>query len=285
MRSFAIAAIDWTVAPHTVNLVVSMKWRADNFDLQIPPWARRLGGWMRDVVDFCYPGLCPACREACLPGSPLCPTCTKNLNTLASSPACFSCGRSVAYSQAPCAHCQGKGIAHYDRVIRLAQFESPLRELVHQLKYHRMWIVGELFADRLLAEDHVQSLLLEADCLVPVPLHGMRQLSRGFNQAAVIAERISKSSNVPVVTPVARIRDTDTQTHLPSRARRMANLRNAFRLTDPSAIEGRRVVVVDDVMTSGATLHTVARTILPSGPRSLSALIVGRAEERVTAKA
>lgn len=254
--------------------------RGDNFDRRVPPWIKRLGGWLRDVADFCYPGICPACRAVCPARQELCLQCLGQLNALAGTPACFLCGMSLAYPKAPCPWCAGRGVPHYERIIRLGKFDLPIRTLIHQLKYHRAWTIGEMLADRLMREDHVESLLLEADCLLPVPLHAMRQLSRGFNQAAVIAAQLSRATGVPLASAVVRARNTQTQTHLHSRARRMSNLKGAFKLIDVAEIAGRRVVVVDDVLTTGATLQVLARTLRKARPASLSALVIAVAEQK-----
>ncbi len=140
--------------------------------------------------------------------------------------------------------------------------------------------MAEPLADRLFAEDRVEAMLLEAECLLPVPLHALRQLSRGYNQAELIASRLSGLTGLPVVNPVVRCRATEAQTHLHSHRRRMSNLKGAFRLTHPEQIEGRDVVVIDDVMTTGATLQTLARAIKPAKPKRIRALVIGRADPR-----
>jgi ComF family protein len=108
----------------------------------------------------------------------------------------------------------------------------------------------------------------------------MRQFSRGYNQAAVIARYLSRKCCKPVAVPLSRIRRTETQTHFTSRRKRFKNLKDAFKLIDPKFVRGKRVLVIDDVMTTGATLQTVARALKPAEPESMSALILAVADPR-----
>lgn len=245
-----------------------------------PHWLQFARGWLRDVADFCFPSICPSCRAVCESGHELCTECNTQLNALSAAPACDLCGLSLPYRHAPCPHCAGKGIAHYERIVRLGKFDLPVRPLIHRLKYHRAWGIGEMLADQMMQQDAIEALLLEADCLVPVPLHRLRELQRGYNQADVIARRLSHHTELPVVQPVSRLRNTETQTHLHSRAHRMINLKDAFAMRDPHEIKGRHVVVIDDVFTTGATLQVLARTLKQARPASLSALLVAVAETR-----
>ena len=232
------------------------------------------------MVDFCYPGACAACGNHCDGNSLLCGDCDGHLVRLEEGPACLLCGAPLVERNAPCAYCAGAGVAHYDRVLRLGKFDEPLRDLIHHIKYHGRWGLAERLADRLLQREDVKGLLAEAQALVPVPLHPLRQFWRGFNQAEVIARVLSHRCSIPIARPLARVRHTPTQTHLHSRAKRFANLHDAFALVRPRYIEDRHVVVIDDVMTTGATLQTVARALKPARPASLSALLLAVADPR-----
>jgi ComF family protein len=235
---------------------------------------------LRDLIDFCYPGICTGCREGCEPGDFLCPSCSDRLQVLEQAAACDLCAMPLAYEDAPCPFCKGRGEPHYDQILRLGTYDEPLKNLIHQMKYQGRWNVAEQLAVRLLAQKRVTKLLDFADVLVPVPLHFVRQLTRGYNQSAVITRFISRKCCKPLAAPLSRVRRTETQTHFASRQKRFKNLKNAFKLIDAKSVRGKRVVVIDDVMTTGATLQTIARALRPAQPASLSALVLAIADPR-----
>lgn len=235
---------------------------------------------IQDVVDFCYPGICPVCKDAADPRNVLCPVCLGRLANLEAAAACWQCAMPLAEHGAPCPFCQGKGVRNYEHILRLGTFDGPLKDLIHALKYQRRWIAGEFLADRLLARPHVRDLVEGADVLVPVPLHPLRRWGRGYNQAAVVARRLAKACGKPLARPLARTRNTQTQTHLPSRQKRLENLKDAFRLRDAASVTGKRVLVIDDVMTTGATLQSVARALKNANPASLNAVLLAVADPK-----
>jgi len=115
-------------------------------------------------------------------------------------------------------------------------------------------------------------VLRGADIAVPVPLHARRRRSRGFNQAADLARHL----NLPIVRALVRTRATPSQTDLPA-ARRHANVRGAFALRRRHDVRGLRVIIVDDVVTTGATLEACARVLIDAGAASVSAVTAARA--------
>jgi ComF family protein len=181
---------------------------------------------------------------------------------------------------APCPYCQGRGLSPFERIVRIGVYQDPLRSLIHRAKYSNEWYLAEQLADRLSEKDETKTLLEQADVLVPVPLHFRRQLQRGYNQAEVIAQRIGAVRQVKVAQAAARCRATESQISLHSRASRVENLKDAFALLRPAAVAGKHVVLVDDVMTSGATLLSLARVLKPAKPASLSALVIAIADPR-----
>lgn len=239
------------------------------------------------VLTFCYPRACAQCEAWFEGDGVLCSTCDAALEALQGRRRCARCARPVGPGGA-CPACGGRGLRPYDRVACLGVFEDPLRGMIHQVKYHRRWYLAEALADRLAQAAAVREMLAEIDCVVPVPLYHVRRLLRSYNQAAVVAARLRRAEGrIQVVQPAARWRPTRSQTLLTSAAARRENVRDAFVLVDGSMITGRRVLVVDDVMTSGATLQAFARTLKEAKPASLSALVLavadpkGRGFERV----
>ena len=240
----------------------------------------RIRSVLHALRDLCYPGKCVQCAEVCDGASPLCEVCLDQLVHLEEVPHCAACAMTLAYPSAPCPHCQGKGPVLLDRVVRLGPFEDPIKTIIHRVKYNGLWPLGEYLADRLLELEPAKALLSETNLLIPVPLHPLRQIERGYNQAAVIARRLGKRCRIKTAEPVIRLRRTETQTHMHAPTRREANLREAFGLTSAKQVTGKHVVIVDDVYTSGATLRAVARAVRSGAPASVSAVVIGVAEPR-----
>ena len=194
--------------------------------------------------------LCAAC-ESDLPrlAMPLCPRCALP------SPGALVCGRCLSESPA------------YDATLAALAYDFPADALVHALKFR-----GELALAPLLAGLLADKLGAErVDCVVPVPLSARRLRERGYNQAAEIARHLRR--NGLELALCERTRDSPPQIELPY-AERQRNVRGAFRCT--RALIGARVAVVDDVMTTGATLHEIARTLKGAGATHVVNWVVAR---------
>ena len=235
---------------------------------------------IREVVDLLYPTACASCETHVDGPGPLCPGCLDDLEQQESEAACPACAKPLAQHGDPCPYCEGSGEPNFEKIVRLGVYADPIRHLVYRAKYHGRWALAEFFADRLTRQDSVIGLLMQTDCLVPVPLHRVRQISRGYNQAEVLARRLGKLHRLPVVRPLVRVRNTPSQVAVRSRTKREQNLHDAFALIAPKAVAGRHVVVVDDITTTGATIQSVARALKPAKPASLSALVIAIADPK-----
>jgi len=257
---------------------LQVKWGFSNAGDKLLPVM--IGAIARGLLDLAFPWSCAVCRAGFEGTGPICAKCLSHLRALEDEPCCAICAMPLPMHGSPCPYCMGKGAPNFERVVRLTAYHDPVRVMIHHLKYHRRWGIGEELADRLVAQERVKALLQETQVLVAVPLHWKRQVMRGYNQAEVIARRLGSLCQIQVVKPVRRVRNTETQTHMHSRAQREKNLRDAFKLRDGAKIAAKHVTLVDDVWTTGATLQTLARVLKQARPASLSALVVATTDPR-----
>jgi ComF family protein len=230
------------------------------------------------VLDFCFPQQCPCCEAFHESATLLCDECEAEMAKLSAAPRCEQCAMPAKEHGAPCPHCMSRGLGPFDRVVCVGVLRDPIKAVIHQAKYAGRWTLEEYLADCALQREDMRELLGTADCLAPVPLHRRRQVQRGYNQSDVVARRMA--GKLTVVRPAVRVRDTRTQTELRSREARAENLHDAFLLVRPKQIADRHVVLVDDVLTSGATLLSLARTLKAAGPASLSAIVMAVADPK-----
>jgi ComF family protein len=238
---------------------------------------------LRSVLDVGLPPLCPSCREPVRDPGGLCAACWSRLNFI-TRPYCERLGIPFAYDPGP-GILSMQAIADppaYTRARAAVRFDEVARSLVHALKYGDRLDVAPTLAGWMAQAGH--ELLGEADALVPVPLHWRRLWARRFNQSAVLANCLSATAQVPVSTALKRARATPQQVGL-SKTERAQNVQGAFRVPAAAKAEvsGRRLVLVDDVLTSGATLDACARALLRAGASQVDVLVFARVVDVVRA--
>ena len=155
-------------------------------------------------------------------------------------------------------------------------YSGPAVKLVHNLKYRGVWRLGEPMG-RQMARAMEALSPLPVDCAVAVPMHPKRLRERGRNHAGVLAEQAAGRLGLPVLPALSRVRNTRQQAKLDD-AQRLQNLEGAFALTGD--VSGRRVLLVDDVCTTGATANACARTLLEGGAASVYLLCFARARQQ-----
>ena len=237
------------------------------------------GAWRhaaRLALDIALPTLCVACREP-VDGEGVCATCWAKLSFI-EPPYCSKLGIPFVYDPGP-GLLSMEAIADppaYARARAAVRYDDVARTLVHALKYQDRTDLAPAMG-RWMARAG-RELLAEADVLVPVPLHWRRGWSRRYNQSGALARVIARQAGVRVATEaLRRVRPTQQQIGL-SRSQRASNVQGAFKVTEArrSEIQGRRVVLVDDVLTSGATTDACARALLRAKAAQVDVLVFAR---------
>jgi len=238
--------------------------------------ARRLGGLLLNLV---YPGACVCCQTAIeeSQGVSLCKPCRGEL--LRPRVACSRCGSLLApgISGEPCPRCRELRLK-FSRAVCLGSYDGLLRTAVLRMKRP---------ADRPLAValgDHLATCVAaefppsEIDVVIPVPMHWSRRIWRGANSPEVLAAAIAERLRVPATSQLlVRRRRTIPQATL-SPGRRRANVRGAFFVHPHRDLAGARVLLVDDILTTGATLNEAAKTLRKAGCSDVSVAVLARAE-------
>lgn len=236
--------------------------------------SRLLGMAGRMALDFALPPQCLACSKPVTESGGLCVQCWGALKAI-ERPYCERLGTPFPADYGP-GLLSPAAIANppsYDRARAVARFDGAARELVHRLKYadgvHLARPLGGMMA-------RAGRELLAPDALVlPVPLHRGRLWTRRFNQAALLAREAARLSGAELRSDILlRVKPTRPQVGLTA-AERAANLSGAFRLSDGAgaAIRGRRIVIVDDVLTTGATVERLSRLVRRAGAKSVDVLV------------
>jgi ComF family protein len=235
----------------------------------------RRGG--RAALDLLLPPVCLACRQPVSDPHGLCAACWSGLRFI-ERPYCERLGIPFAYDLGPGA-LSAEAIATpppYDRCRSAVLYEGPALDLVRGLKYRDRTDLARLIGR--LAARAARDLVDGADLVMPVPLHWRRLLKRRFNQSAMVARMVSVETGIPLdVASLKRIRSTRPQVGLTGRAR-SANVAGAFRVSPEAArrIAGRNVILVDDVITTGATAAAATRTLKRAGAARVDLLTFAR---------
>lgn len=233
---------------------------------------------LRAIASLFYPPLCAVCSSAVDDSRYLCAPCSERAPRI-EPPFCATCSEPFqgAITEAfACANCAHRTL-HFESAVSAFRSRGVVRKIVHEFKYrkqsHLKYPVAEWLAEAL-ADPRLEGRRFDA--LVPVPLHPTRQRERGFNQAELLAELLSRRSRIPLRSALQRVRYTTTQTAF-DRTERMENLHNAFRLRKNGDVRGLRVLLIDDILTTGSTLSECARVLKAGGALSVHAATAARA--------
>lgn len=246
------------------------------------PWLHAIGG---TVADLLYPRSCPGCdgpppvTDATGASSPVCPACESKLAPLL-PPFCDICGQPYETGSTEgafrCFNCGGRKFA-FEFAVAPYLASGLLRELVHRFKFGKVEALrkplGQLFArvfddPRLHGRDWL---------LVPVPIHWRRRYQRGFNQAEELAATVSEITGIPLLQALRRVVFTPPQSRL-NRQQRLENLARAIRVKPrcASKLQGRDILLVDDIFTTGSTSQACAEALKTAGARQVAVITLAR---------
>jgi competence protein ComFC len=234
--------------------------------------------FFRGIASLLYPPACTICSGPVDLDEYLCGECEAKVSRIV-PPFCAKCSEpfdgaiTTAFSCANCAH----RALHFDAAISAYRSRGIVRHVILNFKYGRQIHLRHLVARWLVAAfDDLRLRERRFDAIVPVPLHPARQRERGFNQAALLAEWLGSHLSLRLRPALQRIHYTTTQTAF-DRSERMQNLRGAFRLRKKADVRNLRVLLIDDVLTTGSTLSECARVLKEAGAQSVYAATAARA--------
>jgi ComF family protein len=242
--------------------------------MKIAQFCRRAGEALLSLV---YPPHCAACGADTPAGEHLCEKCAATVRRI-EPPFCSVCSQpfeGAIDGSFTCANC-GDREFHFEHAVSRCLSRGVVRDFIHRFKYdkhtylrHRLaqWLAESLEDERICSRPF--------DALVPVPLHATKQRQREFNQAAILADLLSRDAKAPVLHCLTRTRDTPTQTRL-DREERMENLRGAFQVRHTPRVLNRHLLLVDDVLTTGSTVDECARVLRKAGAASVRVVTVAR---------
>jgi ComF family protein len=224
------------------------------------------------VLDLVFPRRCVQCDRA---GAWICPACLEQVHWM-KPPLCECCGREVGAGNR-CQQC-ARERPKIDGIRACSRFEGAIQQAVYRLKYSGQRALAEPLADYLAC---LAEVLPRAEAIVPLPLHPKRERRRGYNQSLLLAQALGQRLGLPVRPLAARIKDTPSQVGK-SRRERAVNVNGAFACTQPEQASGRRLLLVDDVCTTGSTLLACAEPLLRANAASVWGLVVARQDDERT---
>jgi len=233
--------------------------------------------WFSTVTQYLIPTLCMVCENP--QAKIVCYPCRDRIaqNHLQFGPSCLICALPIRPHQSLCTQCEQERPA-FDRVVYLDLYQEPLRHPLHLLKYQKRLACASGFA--LLWNIFHQHTLktCDADVLIPVPLSPKKLAARGFNQVWEIAKQFDLPKSIRLIPNLVICQETHTAQAGLNRAERTASMHERFALNGggASVIRGQHILIIDDVMTTGSTIHSLAATLKQSGAKQVSAWTIFR---------
>lgn len=226
--------------------------------------------------ELLFPSFCALCTNPAEMGMPLCPDCLSRMEFI--SARCGLCGEPFSGEPAErlCKDCMTEK-PHFEKARAWLKFQEPVTGIVHGFKYQRQFQFLDWMARGLCRLFQKEFAGQKFDMLVPLPMHWQRLMQRGYNQALILARPISQKLKIPLRTgTLVRVRNNPPQVGL-TRPARKQNIKKVFAVKNPKMVSGKNILLIDDVITTGATVDEAARVLRKAGAESVSVLALARA--------
>jgi ComF family protein len=233
-------------------------------------------GVLRLAQELIFPSICRLCEKPAEPDMPLCNGCLSRIEFIQAR--CDICGESFAAGNIEhvCGDC-ALDRPSFEKARAWVKFRDPVTSIVHRFKYQHGFYFADWMVTGMIEVFRREYGEEKFDVMIPVPLHWMRLLTRGYNQALILARPLSRKLKIPIAPgALARRVNNPPQVGL-SRAKRIENLKKVFAVKNPKQIKGKNILLVDDVITTGATVSEAAKVLVKAGAETVSVLAFGRA--------
>ena len=236
---------------------------------------------LRAILDLIYPRYCLVCNASLnnTDRKALCSDCVTKITFINQDTSCPRCGLDLGpYVQIDtlCQECHAHP-PRFAKAIAVAGYDGVIREAIHKFKYAKERVLLDELSGLLIARwQGVSSILPQMDMIMPAPLYKKKLKERGFNQSQLLAERLSQATGIPLeIDNLIKTRPTPDQAGLDS-VNRKKNLVDAFAVTNPKSIGGKNILLIDDVLTTGATASEISRTLKKAGAKGVYVLVLAR---------
>ena len=233
--------------------------------------------WLKKIISLLFPHICLLCEKP-LPWEeegPFCKECEKEVRYLAKEKVCKICGKPL--SSGLCEDCRRRR-NKFDFSRSVALYEGKWREIIHLFKYRGLFTLSSYLGEKLWEVYRNNPIYETADYIIPVPLTYWTRVKRGYHQTLLLANYLSRKTGKKVLRKVLyKSKNIPSQTGL-SRKERLKNVRGAFQTRNSRIIKGKNILLIDDVLTTGATVNECVKILKKAGVKKVFVLTLARGE-------
>ena len=229
---------------------------------------------VQNLIDFVFPNVCPCCNKSIENYKIFCTACFSKIKFIQGT-ICYRCGKklntNLTEEKTLCANCLKKRPI-YDKARSVFEYNLPSKNMILKFKYTGK--IEYVYPFVKLMQQAGKDLFKETDVIMPVPMHWKRRLTRGYNQAGLLAQELAKQIKCPYDdTTLTRFKHTKKQENK-SLEERNKNVKDAFKITDTNKVKNKTILLIDDVLTTGATVNNCTKTLKKAGAKAVFVLTI-----------